>query len=151
MYTRSLTLRFSTSGESSNPWYLLTLGPWSETDEDGVRPVDRVNVCSAGLIVDWILTYAWHHEYLQHIPHITLEGDIQDWVKIKWDKIFKRAHPEQDYVANLERIRQIEHHGVDKADAAGIEWTPTEHYPPTCQCPIKCNRLRDGVIQTEVG
>ncbi|KAF1977308.1 hypothetical protein BU23DRAFT_293953 [Bimuria novae-zelandiae CBS 107.79] len=141
-YTRQLTLIFT----NTNPWYDLHEGPWVE-DTEGLEPRERANICLAGLIVDWILTYAWHHRYLQHIPRITLKGDIQDWVKEKLYKVFARTHPEEDVVAGFERIEEIEHHG--ERGATGL-WNPTEHYPPTCGCKINCCRLRCGVVEPEI-
>lgn len=126
------------------------MGPWADRDENDDQPCVRPNVCLAGLVVDWILTYAWHHQYLQHIPTITLQGDIQDWVKDKWTQVFAGTHPEQECVASTQIIYEIEHHGAGEAAAAGKPWTPTQYYPPRCQCEINCSRLRDGVVQPEV-
>lgn len=50
----------------------------------------RPFVCQSGLVIDWILTYAWYHQYLQHIRTINITGDVQPWVKEKWHKIFNR-------------------------------------------------------------
>lgn len=136
--------------KKSDPWFSLYMGPWVDEDENGEQPRIRANVCLAGLVIDWILTYAWHHRYLQHIPSITLQGDIQDWVKDKWTKVFAGAHPEQESVASMQNMFEIEHHGAREAAAAGQPWIPTQHYPPVCRCNVKCNRLENGVVQPEV-
>lgn len=53
-HARKLTLVFQ---NYSNPWYDLQTAQWFEEDEFGNRPCQRENVCMAGLVVDWVLTY----------------------------------------------------------------------------------------------
>lgn len=62
-HTRKLAMTFTTS----NPWYNLTLGPWAEGDAEAVQPRERGNVCTSGLIIDWILTYV--SAYCHHSHH----------------------------------------------------------------------------------
>jgi hypothetical protein len=40
-------------------------------------------ICTRRTVIDCILPYAWHNAYLQHIPTITLSGDVQPWVREK--------------------------------------------------------------------
>jgi hypothetical protein len=61
-HTRKLTLTFT----ASSPWYGLETGPWAEEDGETMRPLDRVNVCISGLVVDWILTYVSPRYMLLH-------------------------------------------------------------------------------------
>ncbi|KAF2449495.1 hypothetical protein P171DRAFT_194540 [Karstenula rhodostoma CBS 690.94] len=144
-HTRKLTLTFTTM----NPWFNLWAGPWAEDDEN-MRPGERGNVCTSGLVVDWILTYAWHHGYLQHIHRVELRGDIQEWVKEKWYQVFAGTHPEKDDIASRQRIHEIEHHGEQETVAMGERWIASEHYPPTCRCEVSCSRLRWGVVEPEM-
>ncbi|KAL5418363.1 hypothetical protein PMIN06_001417 [Paraphaeosphaeria minitans] len=144
-HTRKLTLDFT----SMNPWYNLGLGPWVEEDDGGMRPGDRAT-CTSGLVIDWILTYAWHYRYLQHILRVELRGDIQDWVKEKWYRVFAGTHPDQDNVASRQCIHRIEHHGEKEAITLGERWIPTKHYPPACRCELDCSRLRRGVVEPEM-
>ncbi|KAJ4359813.1 uncharacterized protein N0V89_000369 [Didymosphaeria variabile] len=137
-HTRKLTLSFT----ASNPWYELHFGPWAEEDAEGVQHRERGDICTSGLIIDWILTY--------HIQSIELQGDIQEWVKKKWYQVFAGTHPEQNDIASQQRIYDIQHHGEQQKMAAGNAWVPTEHYPPTCVCEVPCRRLRHGIVDSEV-
>jgi hypothetical protein len=52
--------------------------------EDDWRNVDFFGEqCYAGILIDWILEYAWARGWVQHLESITLDGLMQDWVRHK--------------------------------------------------------------------
>ena len=92
LHTKELEIHFGDAYKQVNPWYDVQEAAWCETNpawnyaEARLRP----HVCDSGLVIDWILEYAWYNGHLQHIKTITLTGDIQPWVREKWYDIFKR-------------------------------------------------------------
>ncbi|KAF2243939.1 hypothetical protein BU26DRAFT_111091 [Trematosphaeria pertusa] len=139
-HTEQLVLCFGDLFRSTHPWYDLADTAWDGERDDGVVPRCRPGVCTEGLLIDWILTYAWHHGYLQHIPKIKLQGGMQPWVREKWMRIFEGGDVEEGFAgeAHIERIGTI---GLQEAVAQGMIWDPAEHYPPKCACEIPCGRL----------
>jgi len=71
-----------------------------------------------GKLIDMILEGAWRNKYLQHIGKISLEGEIQGWVRTKWERIFA------DRVYEARNVRVVER--------------PWEIYPPACECKSGC-------------
>jgi hypothetical protein len=125
-------------------------------------------------VIDWILEYAWYGGYLQHIRKIRLTGDVQQWVKEKWEDIFERhaefveGHPggKKDIFA-VHRPDPIEMETIGMADDDDEDvhedevtstfnddddeaWRPPNHYPPPCKCEIGCWRLRSGKVAEEI-
>lgn len=90
--TEELTLEFGDKYKSEHPWYNLNDEFWNQHREEWPYGAARLrpNVCESGLVIDWILSYAWHNQYLQHIPKVRLTGDVQEWVKQKWHRIFEQ-------------------------------------------------------------
>lgn len=107
LHTRDFTLHFGTAYKSANAWYNVGDKKWcttlttitttanaaasslgQEEEEEMTEPRLRPHVCDSGRVVDWILEYAWHYGFLQHIPRIRLTGDVQPWVREKWYAIF---------------------------------------------------------------
>ncbi|KAJ4371109.1 hypothetical protein N0V83_004325 [Neocucurbitaria cava] len=106
LHTKDLTLHFGTAYKSAHPWYNVGEEKWCTSPttttaapssslpgvivegEETVEPRLRPHVCVSGKVADWILEYAWHHRFLQHIPHIRITGDVQPWVREKWHAIF---------------------------------------------------------------
>ncbi|KAF2689863.1 hypothetical protein K458DRAFT_382991 [Lentithecium fluviatile CBS 122367] len=138
-YTEKLTVNFGSRYRwNAHPWYELCSTEWDVEDEEGCEPRYRANTCTLGLIIDWILTYAWHSKYIQHIPSVALSGDVQPWVLEKWTQVFNGTHPRQSEIGSIEEIRDLEHIGEADANAEGREWRPEQHYPPVCRCEFKC-------------
>lgn len=52
-HCRRLTLTFTTM----NPWFDLQSGTWVDGFDEDMQPGNRGDVCTSGLIIDWILTY----------------------------------------------------------------------------------------------
>jgi hypothetical protein len=133
----NLTLVFGTAYRYSHPWYYLDNSFW---DNAKCRP----HVCEMGLIVDWILEFAWANGYLHHIENVTLEGEVQPWVKDKWAAIFamQRASgmPRDRHQVHRADMVQIQRHGWDK-QPAHEEWSAQEHYPPACMCENGCSDI----------
>jgi hypothetical protein len=150
-HTKELTLHFGSLYRSAHPWYELSDTAWDVPDHSGVEPRLRPGVCVSGLVVDWILTYAWQHQLLQHIPSIALSGDVQAWVKAKWELIFKRAHPQQEDYGNGKEVDAIEQVGRRESIMQGTDWEPQDHYPPVCRCEVDCDRLGVSGVLDEVG
>lgn len=148
--TKHLTLDFGSAYTSAHPWYELpSPSPWTMPQDDDVSgmalpPRCRPNVCVAGIVVDWILTYAWHNNYLRHIPHIELSGAVQPWVREKWDAVFSGTYEDIESVADERRIWDVEHVGLSEALAEGREWDDRECYPPRCACEVGCERVWRG-------
>ncbi|KAF2036436.1 hypothetical protein EK21DRAFT_51971 [Setomelanomma holmii] len=115
-HTRDLNLTFGDSYEWAHPWAEVEHPRFAEARY-------RPKVCDSGLLIDWILEFAWHGGFIQHIPTICLEGDVQEWVKRKWNDIFARhqAHP-------------------------GRTYRPKEHFPPRCKCDMPCWRMFGGKV-----
>ncbi|KAH7083064.1 hypothetical protein BKA63DRAFT_402597 [Paraphoma chrysanthemicola] len=107
-HTQSLTLVFGEKYKYAHAWSDVRHHDFISADA-----TCRPNVCDSGLIVDWILEYAWSNKFLQHIPEVRFEGAVQGWVKEKWEGIFE----------------------------AWREWEvykPEEHFPPRCECKVPC-------------
>jgi hypothetical protein len=109
-HCRVLTLVFGEAYRYAHPWYNILDDEWEEARY-------RPHVCDMGKIVDWILNAAWR--YICHIERIKLEGDVQAWVKEKWERIF------------ADRVYEVEESGVEMEGA----W---EKYPPACECDVRC-------------
>jgi hypothetical protein len=166
-HTRELELHFGTAYKSTNPWYNVQEPAWCETNttwnygEARLRP----RVCESGRVIDWILEYAWYAGFLQHIRKIRLTGDIQEWVKRKWEDILRR-HGE--YVDECPGEQEVGIFAVYRPDVIEIEtigmvgdnshddddddeaWMPWNHYPPRCTCEVGCWRLKGGVVEEEL-
>jgi hypothetical protein len=148
-HTQHLTLRFGDAYKWAHAWSDVDNIAW---DEARCRP----KVCESGVIVDWILEYAWDGGYLQHIPEIEISGDVQNWVKEKWSGIFERhmARARVGVVGLLE-VHRPDMHAIEwrgMVEGEEEEWRAEEHYPPVCECEIGCWRLRGGgVVEEDVG
>lgn len=118
-----------------------------------------------GKIVDWILEYAWVNEYLQHLETATLEGDIQDWVREKWERIFaewKKVKAQGLDKAQEQNTDQSEDESADgnngvlnwqdihtpnieAIETQGKRWSevyvPEVHYPLVCKCATACSKI----------
>ncbi|KAI4647226.1 uncharacterized protein J4E79_010377 [Alternaria viburni] len=92
LHTKELELHFGDAYKQANPWYDVQEAAWCETTPAKNFPEARLrpHVCDSGLVIDWILEYAWYNGHLQHIKRIALTGDVQLWVKEKWYDIFER-------------------------------------------------------------
>jgi hypothetical protein len=109
-HCRRLTLIFG-DAYNMNPWHDVYYPGWQEA---GLRP----HICEKGKVIDWILDAAWQNKYLQHIPRIMLKGQVQGWVREKWNGIFEHRVYEVKEMPQYER--------------------PSEIYPPECKCKIGC-------------
>ena len=166
-HTHALELHFGSAYKSSNPWYNVTEPAWCAPNPawSYVEARLRPHVCDSGMVVDWILEYAWYAGYLQRIRDIKLSGDMQGWVREKWYDIFRRhadhveAHPgehvgifavhEPDPI-ELEMIGMTDDGEEDEEDEEDEAWMPRNHYPPPCTCEIGCWRLQNGKIEEEI-
>jgi hypothetical protein len=64
---------------------------WADVQEHGWEDARcRPNVCESGVVIDWILEYAWEKGYLQHLSKLRITGDVQKWVVEKWKGISER-------------------------------------------------------------
>jgi len=114
----------------------------------------RPHVCESGLVIDWILEYAWAGEFLQHIDTVEIAGDVQPWVKAKWAAIFaehaslKISGNADLFAAHKPDLHAIEFRGMSAGEE--LEWVPEEQFPPRCECEIRCWRLQDGGVLGEV-
>jgi hypothetical protein len=141
-----LTLVFGTAYRYAHPWYVL-----DDPACDDARC--RLHVCEMGVIIDWILEYAWAYGFLQHIAEIRLEGDVQGWVRQKWEEIFTR---QQKWNRECELVKpmwiggdrfqihkpdlhRIEWWGMD--EEGNEEWKAKDNYPPICECERGCWEL----------
>lgn len=146
LYTQHLMLRFGDAYRWANPWAETQDPAWDDAKY-------RAKVCEAGLVIDWILEFAWEGGFLQHIETIELVGDVQPWVRRKWEGIFERQ-------AEARRSGSEELFAVHRPDTEALgtrgmvkgkeeEWEPEEHFPPMCQCEVGCWRLRNGEVTEE--
>jgi hypothetical protein len=137
-HTKHLTLHFGGAYKWHHPWAEV----WTWRDAR-IRP----NVCDSGLVVDWILEFAWQGAFLQHIPVIKISGDVQLWVKTKWEDIFVR----QKGATGPFAVHTPDLHAITKRGLAGSdgEWLPEDHYPPNCTCEVRCSRLFNGLVAEE--
>lgn len=110
-HCRDLTLSFGDAYRWAHPWLGVEHPNWQEARY-------RSRVCDMGKVVDMILEAAWRNRYLQHLNKITLEGEIQGWVRTKWERIFA------DGVYEARNVRVVER--------------PWEVYPPRCECKSGC-------------
>jgi hypothetical protein len=163
-HTKELEIHFGDAYKHTHPWYDVQESAWCETNNEArLRP----HICESGMVIDWILEYSWYGGHLQHIPKITLTGDVQQWVKDKWDDIFER-HATYSRTHTGEHVSMFAVHRPDVIDLETIgmddddddddddndddeAWMPQNHYPPPCKCSIGCWRLRGGVIEEELG
>ncbi|KAF2706259.1 hypothetical protein K504DRAFT_447972 [Pleomassaria siparia CBS 279.74] len=108
------------------------------------NPRFREQVCSHGLVIDWILSFAWSGKYLQHLSSITLEGHMQDWVREKWTSIFERHRREPGFTYDPD-IAAIQNRGKTGDTLKDNDWDPAEHFAPRCtgMCRMKCRTLSD--------
>ncbi|KAI0586581.1 NDUFA12 domain-containing protein [Pyrenophora tritici-repentis] len=169
-HTSHLILHFGDAFKAANPWYETEDPVWCETLEeyDYGEARCRPHVCDSGAIVDWILESAWDHEFLQHIPHITLEGDVQGWVRRKWQVVFERnrvywedqadwgdeADPfaihNPDIPAIMARgVGVYEKKEEKKGEEEEVQVDPRHLFPPPCKCEIGCWRLGGGKVLDE--
>ncbi|KAF2801009.1 hypothetical protein K505DRAFT_355091 [Melanomma pulvis-pyrius CBS 109.77] len=151
-HTEHLVLRFSEN--FSDPWYNCENPLWAYEGLGNVSdprmwpPRYRQNVCSNGLVIDWILSYGWASNALQYetLKSITLEGIIQPWVWEKWTSIFRKRREDPDFI-HQPNIAAIENIGRVEAEVRGEAWDPTEFYAPRCSCTVKCSILRHGRLE----
>jgi len=166
-HTKHLVIRFG--DRFSNPWYGCEDPRWTDEAPDAPptawAPRFRQNTCSHGLLIDWILSFAWANRYLQHLDSIVLEGNIQPSVLNKWTKIFDEhmTNPENEYVPDIQSIMERGLVAVREAARAAAKaaaeaanqtwdplvwtwdpsnWNPADHYAPLCECEVKCDILR---------
>ncbi|KAF2259756.1 hypothetical protein CC78DRAFT_53458 [Lojkania enalia] len=145
VHTQRLVLDFSDRYDRDNFWYSIDVLVWEDPE-----PTWRSNTCLRGVVVDWILSYAWHYGLLQHIGTIELEGEIQMWVREKWEGIFGR-HGAEAFVVGREDIESIETRGLESASQSEVPWNRIEHYPPTCICKVPCETLVGRNLLIEEG
>jgi hypothetical protein len=146
-HTQELTLVFGDRYKWAHAWSEVT-----NTSYTSAR--HRPSVCESGRVIDWILMYAWKGGWLQHIPAIRLEGDIQEWVKQKWYAIFESQRKYHASLGNTE----ADLFAVYDPDTKTIErlgllpgmpiqaYFPEEHFPPRCMCETRCWRLQGGSV-----
>jgi hypothetical protein len=114
-----LTLVFGDAYRYVHPWYDVQEPAW---DDARCRP----HVCEMGKVINWIMSYAWAGGYLQHLEKIEFSGDVQDWVKEKWENGLSEVD-----IEGIQSLGKVE----------GEEWRPEEYYPPKCECEIGCWKL----------
>jgi hypothetical protein len=140
-----------------NPWMYNCVGDirwdfgdFQFTDRNGnflPEPRFRTNICTKGIIVDWILTYAYYKGYIRYIPEVYLEGRIQGWVRKKWEVVFAQGVEERVFEVTDAEIEDIEKRGMIKTVGElgqmldDPEWRPQDFYAPTCTCRAKCETL----------
>ncbi|KAF1957188.1 hypothetical protein CC80DRAFT_491993 [Byssothecium circinans] len=142
-HTKELTLCFGTSYLFAHAWYNLDDDEWGE--DARLRP----GVCEKGVVVDWILTFAWR--YLRNIPRVVIEGEVQGWVREKWEAVFAGRREgecedgeDEGGVGGREDIWRVSHQGLREAMIRGEDWRPEEYYPPKCMCEVGCWRIGEG-------
>ncbi|KAE8836440.1 hypothetical protein HRS9139_04538 [Pyrenophora teres f. teres] len=175
-HTNHLILHFGTRFKAANPWYDTADPAWCEPlgvydySEARCRP----HVCDSGAIVDWILEFAWKGGLLQHIPCITLEGDVQAWVKEKWEGIFERQRGFLNEQAKKDGEGEVNPFAIHYPDIPAImtrgvgiydkdaaqegekmeeeekeQIDPRHLFPPPCKCKVGCWRLGGGKVLDE--
>ena len=94
-----------------------------------------------GKVVDWIISYAWQKAIIRHIEKIKLDGPVQQWVRDKWEPIFRISPRERGLAYDID-LKSIETIGLD-AVAEEEDWDPTAYYAPTCDdnCRPSCAEL----------
>ncbi|KAF2659916.1 hypothetical protein K491DRAFT_712213 [Lophiostoma macrostomum CBS 122681] len=140
--TRELVLYFGDRYTRHNPWYDCYDSRWEDEDENGFSPMMRGYTCMQGQVIDWILSYAWQKGFIRHIRTVILDGPVQQWVRDKWEPLFK-VHPKQRGRAYDIDLKAIETIGLDEVEHEE-DWDPTWFYPPTCG--DKCNPSCDELI-----
>jgi len=167
VHTRHLVLRF---GERfADPWYNCEDPRWTDEEHEAPptawAPRFRQNTCSHGLLIDWILSFAWANRYLQHLDSVTLEGNVQAKVLDKWTKIFSEDSKDRknEYSPDIQAITERGLAAAKEASKAAAkaaaeaanqtwdpldwtwnpsDWNPADHYAPVCECAVKCDVLR---------
>jgi hypothetical protein len=136
-HCHDLTLVFGTAYRYAHPWYELIDPEW---DDARCRP----RVCEMGVVIDWILEYAWARRNLQHIERVRLEGDVQGWVRRKWVAIFEVQRGWIQETCPTENLFKVHKPDLDHIERWGMdedktdEWMAKEHYPPVCECEVGC-------------
>jgi hypothetical protein len=120
-HTKSLTLHFGTKYKASNAWSNVSAAPWCTENSEWEYKEARLRnrVCQSGVMVDWILSYAWYGNFLQGIEKVSISGDVQEWVRCKWYKIFEE-HTEYKKKQKEKRMK-VDVFGVHRPDVVGIE------------------------------
>lgn len=140
-HVKNLVIRFGDRYNYLQPWCDVVSPEWHQElpDAHGNLWTPRLgpDICSNGTVVDWILSFAWHHGYLQPVETIEIEGAVQPWVKEKWEEIFRRHREENGFVHEVD-IGAI-------TDLALEDEQPWMHYPPMCDCKHQCHRLSRGL------
>lgn len=124
-HCNELAIVFGEGFCNAHPWDGLVCEEWQTAKA-------RTNICLRGCVVDWILEYAWRHGYIQHIKVMTIEGNIQPWVRQKWDDIFLNRR--EVHIPDIALLQSL-------GDVPGREWVPQEWYPPKCGCDVRCENL----------
>lgn len=154
---KELELHFGDPYKQTNPWYDVQEPTWCEGNPAWNYAEARLppHICESGLVIDWILGYAWYGGYLQHIKTITLTGDVQQWVKDKWYDIFElqaaylETHPGEHipiFAVHTPDPIDLGTVGMEDEDEDDDAWRPQHHYPPPCKCEVGCWRLRGGRV-----
>jgi hypothetical protein len=150
-HARVLELHFGSKYKWAHPWCEVQEHPWQEARS-------CPHICDSGIVVDWILEFAWYAGSLQHLEKLTITGDVQTWVLDKWNGIFLahrqyvEEHPQDvdaPFVVYEPDIAAISSLGMPRGDD-DAEWCPELHYPPVCSCRIACERLVHGGVVDEV-
>lgn len=157
--TEDFTLHFGTNYKSANAWQRLrSCSRWTEQRYPGYdNAKSRPDVCDSGVVVDWILEYAWEGCYLQHIRKIRITGEVQEWVKDKWHAIFEdqaRFNQDNSGMEMAEKNFAVHDPDTDAIERTGMAldehemhsandtlYRAEDHFPPMCECEIACSEL----------
>ncbi|KAL5113669.1 hypothetical protein ACEQ8H_008456 [Pleosporales sp. CAS-2024a] len=126
-HCKHLTLVFARTYCYAQPWFDI-----GYADEIWENAKCRYPMCEMGKVVDWILRAAWEGGFLKGMRTVQIEGNVQSWVRTKWEAIFATLAKDGEEV-HLEP----EDYGMQQ----GMPW---DVLPPLCTCPIGCRTLRWG-------
>ncbi|OCL06569.1 hypothetical protein AOQ84DRAFT_440752 [Glonium stellatum] len=112
----------------SDPWNELSLQP-SNRYLNGAT----YSICDRGVLVDWILSYAYGKGYILDIPKVEIGGNIQPWVKEKWEDILR-----------IKRNGAGCRHEVDFDAIERMEGRTVYNYLPLCECEVRCDRMDEN-------
>ncbi|KAF2830371.1 hypothetical protein CC86DRAFT_402415 [Ophiobolus disseminans] len=136
-HCRHLVLHFDDAYGYAHPWFSVKDSTWADAC---LRP----RVCERGLVIDWILEYAWHGAFLQHLERFEMRGDVQQWVRAKWTAIFDNP----DRTGHESDTEAIEQFGLVPGEEE--RWRAVDHFPPACKCEVGCWALRGGEVVEDV-
>ncbi|KAF2733521.1 hypothetical protein EJ04DRAFT_524450 [Polyplosphaeria fusca] len=121
-HTKELTLVFGRDFLWNNPW---------------PKTIDA-KVCRLGWLPDLVLSFAWAN--IKHVPVIRIQGNVQPWVRDKWEA---KIEGDRNFEPDLAALMNI---GKEEAFYLNQPYRWEDYYPAKCQCEQSCYDLAHSKI-----